>query len=237
MEYIHNCIIQCCGTRELVHLGIFLKQILVYSFLCIAITDFRIRVLVFTCISLLLGLFERSTSQAVWLNESLQEVTSNVKSRSFEEVTSNVKSRSYICATCGKQLESSSGFRRHMLIHGEKLYTCSICLKTFTERNHFEGHVNVHINLKPFDCQKCRKTFSYKTSLNRHKIICHGIIKKEGYMCHICSMRFVKKDALKDHIKGKHEPDGFYTCSICGKGYKWRASRSNHMKMHHHAYT
>ena len=151
---------------------------------------------------------------------------------SLHKATNVANSKQYICATCGKTLASTSGFRRHMLAHRDKPFKCSICAKTFTERHHYQGHVNSHQNVKLFNCLKCKKTFSYKASFTRHKSVCQIKNKKE-FVCDICKMKFQKKDILKDHIKGKHTSYGFYVCDICGKQYKWRASRANHMKLAH----
>ena len=104
--------------------------------------------------SLLLGFIEMASSKLV---PALDE--------SFHKVPSNSNTNSYICATCGKHIQSSSGFRRHMMSHGEKLYKCLICTKTFTDRHHFEGHVNKHQDIKPFSCQRCKMEFSYKLRL------------------------------------------------------------------------
>ena len=50
---------------------------------------------------------------------------------SFHEA--NKANPNYICPHCGKQLDTASGHRRHMLGHGEKPLKCLICDKTFVE--------------------------------------------------------------------------------------------------------
>ena len=57
--------------------------------------------------------------------------------KSFHEV-SGEGNQLFICPTCVMDLISASGFRRHMLAHGDKLYKCLICTKTLTERQHYE---------------------------------------------------------------------------------------------------
>ena len=129
---------------------------------------------------------------------------------SFHEVTNKANNKNYICPNCGKHLTSASGFRRHILGHGHKPYQCLICSKTFTERHHYEGHVNSHQKIKPFTCLKCKKTFSYKVSFTRHKTVCQ-MKKEKEFECGICKMKFQKKDILKNHIKGKHTSCGQYS--------------------------
>ena len=164
---------------------------------------------------LLLGLLELPPTESAMLYES------------FNDTSGSDKTRTYICTTCGKHLQTASGYRRHMLLHGDD--------KPFTEGHHFEGHAKLYESARLFHCQKCKKSFSYSTSLNRHKRICKGsttIQKKVEHTCHICSMKFNKKYRLEDHVRGKHGIGGTYKCHLCGKEFKWRASRSAHLKMH-----
>jgi uncharacterized Zn-finger protein len=54
-----------------------------------------------------------------------------------------------------------------------KQHQCPVCLKMFSQRHQYIGHVNVHYNLAPFVCRLCHKTFPYQTSLSRHRRIHH----------------------------------------------------------------
>ena len=40
---------------------------------------------------------------------------------------------------------------------------------------HYQGHMNKHLNLKPFVCQLCRKAFANSTSLRRHNRDVHNL--------------------------------------------------------------
>lgn len=47
-------------------------------------------------------------------------------------------------------------------------YVCGLCGKRFTFKEHYEGHVNVHNNVKAYKCPYCPKKYAYKTSLRLH---------------------------------------------------------------------
>jgi hypothetical protein len=47
-------------------------------------------------------------------------------------------------------------------------YVCYLCDKNFLFKEHYEGHMNVHNNIKAFKCPKCSREYAYKTSLRLH---------------------------------------------------------------------
>jgi len=91
-----------------------------------------------------------------------------VKSASAQK--SSLPSKILLCEYCNSSFASSSGLERHKkLVHLNKLpYFCSVCGQGFTEKDHFEGHMNRHNNFKAHKCPHCSHEFTYKTSLRRH---------------------------------------------------------------------
>ncbi|XP_076465066.1 uncharacterized protein LOC143296877 isoform X11 [Babylonia areolata] len=75
-----------------------------------------------------------------------------------------------LCEYCNASFASASGLDRHKkLLHLNRLpHTCPVCGKGFTEKDHFEGHMNRHNNVKAYQCSQCSRQFTYKTSLRRH---------------------------------------------------------------------
>ena len=47
-------------------------------------------------------------------------------------------------------------------------HVCGVCGKGFTMRGHYIGHMNMHNQVKAFQCTTCSKTFAYRTSLRTH---------------------------------------------------------------------
>jgi hypothetical protein len=46
--------------------------------------------------------------------------------------------------------------------------TCSICGRSFFNKERFEDHMNMHNNIKAHECRCCRTKFTYKRNLLTH---------------------------------------------------------------------
>ena len=55
-----------------------------------------------------------------------------------------------------------------------KSFPCHICGKIFPVKHQFIGHLNTHMNRKPFCCEFCEKSFAYSTNLSRHRKTCEN---------------------------------------------------------------
>ena len=89
--------------------------------------------------------------------------------------------------------------RRHHL-HGEKIFKCSTCGKSFDTKQRLERHaIHVHSNIRPFHCNHsgCNKSFKTATNLKQHKDF-HGEPK---YGCDTCGSMFRQKIVLRKHEK------------------------------------
>ncbi|XP_025093278.1 zinc finger protein MSN2-like isoform X13 [Pomacea canaliculata] len=61
----------------------------------------------------------------------------------------------------------------------KKNFSCSFCGKAFTVSRDCIGHVNaVHLNLKPYVCEKCSSSFANSKTLHGHKKLCSGTNNK-----------------------------------------------------------
>ncbi|XP_076465058.1 uncharacterized protein LOC143296877 isoform X10 [Babylonia areolata] len=76
-----------------------------------------------------------------------------------------------LCEFCDKSFTSKSGLSKHKnAVHFlRKPYNCTVCGKGFIQKEHFEGHMNMHNNVKAYRCEICSKEFVYRTSLNQHR--------------------------------------------------------------------
>jgi uncharacterized Zn-finger protein len=86
--------------------------------------------------------------------------------------------RRVVCDDCGKSFAHGGALKRHKTrSHGaaEFPFFCSQCNKGFSEKHHFEGHMNVHNNIRPHICPYCGKGHAYRTGLNNHLKTCKGI--------------------------------------------------------------
>lgn len=133
-------------------------------------------------------------------------------------------------------------------------YGCEHCEKMFTNRRHYELHVNGHLrntcgicglpcNSRKtlithmssthrsklesvmLECKYCMKTFVQKRSLHMHYKTVHRDIDT---ICLDCGQPFDNKQELVDHVKTvKHGGDGF-VCHRCGEVF----TRNQQYKLH-----
>lgn len=55
-----------------------------------------------------------------------------------------------------------------------KTFPCHLCGKIFRVKHQYIGHLNTHLNRKPFQCEFCEKCFAYATNLSRHRRTCEN---------------------------------------------------------------
>ena len=74
------------------------------------------------------------------------------------------------CDLCNATFTSVTGLKGHKnRVHLKKMrHVCGVCGKGFTMRGHYIGHMNMHNQVKAFQCTTCSKTFAYRTSLRTH---------------------------------------------------------------------
>lgn len=94
------------------------------------------------------------------------------------------------------QLAASSG-------DGNKIFMCH-CGKAFSHKSMRDRHVNMHLNLRPFDCPVCNKKFKMKHHLTEHMKTHTGL---KPYECDVCAKKFMWRDSFmrhKGHCERRH---------------------------------
>ena len=80
------------------------------------------------------------------------------------------KNESYMmCKTC-KTFKSTTGFSDHIRVHhslpcDKQLYTCTVCLKSYTTRYKLGVHERTHSSKNSFKCSNCQQSYKYKKDL------------------------------------------------------------------------
>ncbi|KAF7235074.1 Zinc finger and BTB domain-containing protein 22 [Varanus komodoensis] len=98
------------------------------------------------------------------------------------------------------QLAGSSG-------DGNKIFMCH-CGKAFSHKSMRDRHVNMHLNLRPFDCPVCNKKFKMKHHLTEHMKTHTGL---KPYECDVCAKKFMWRDSFmrhKGHCERRHRLSG-----------------------------
>jgi len=70
----------------------------------------------------------------------------------------------------------------------------------FKAYGHLSDHIKRHLNLKPFECEICKNTFSRKNTLKTH-LMTHTGEKPFGCTFPNCNRKFLEKGNMKTHFK------------------------------------
>ena len=78
------------------------------------------------------------------------------------------------CQWCNALFKTPHGRKAHIRKnHGnDPNFRCEVCGKGFLMKGHYVGHMNMHFNVKSFECPTCPRKFAYKSSLKSHVKFC-----------------------------------------------------------------
>uniref|UniRef100_A0A8C5QEA6 Zinc finger and BTB domain containing 22 n=1 Tax=Leptobrachium leishanense TaxID=445787 RepID=A0A8C5QEA6_9ANUR len=98
---------------------------------------------------------------------------------------------------------------------GGKIFLCH-CGKAFSHKSMRDRHVNMHLNLRPFDCPVCGKKFKMKHHLTEHMKTHTGV---KPYECEVCAKKFMWRDSFmrhRGHCERRHRAGGAGHCLPAG---------------------
>ncbi|KAI6175687.1 hypothetical protein M3Y97_00717300 [Aphelenchoides bicaudatus] len=150
--------------------------------------------------------------------------------KTVHEKSSHLGVRNYKCPICAKCLSSPSALYTHKKTHGDKIFACPHCPKTFTLKNYLKLHVRqVHQqNDRRHVCRFCEKSFSYAGSLQVHLRTHTG---ERPYSCRYCQKAFASQGNLQSHEK-IHTADRAYSCSKCNRSFIQKSQLTSHEATH-----
>ena len=114
---------------------------------------------------------------------------------------------------------------------GKKSHQCTQpgCTATFSRPSRLQTHILSHTGDRPFQCDKCDKTFTRNAHLKRHILVNHEGQRtpSQPVDCDQCDGTFANNHSLKKHMKKVHLVKQ-YTCEECGLNF-----HKNHMLLSH----
>ena len=135
------------------------------------------------------------------------------------DVNSKKDQNVFSCQLCKKVFTRKNNLTTHFLTkHDHDVSTrCNVCGKTYMTIEALKDHNIIFCKLQ---CDKCTKTFTRKTDLEKHHTTCNKV-ELLSWQCDLCNKDFSKKIDVIRHVKGRRNPDGSYKfcCLNCGKRF------------------
>ncbi|XP_039905891.1 zinc finger protein 180-like isoform X1 [Simochromis diagramma] len=109
-----------------------------------------------------------------------------------------------------------------------KPYPCDTCGKSFRVRSTWKRHLVIHTGERPYPCDTCGKSFSRSGTLYIHMRTHTG---EKPYPCDTCGKSFSRSSNLYDHMR-THTGEKPYPCDTCGKSFSRSSNLYDHRRTH-----
>ncbi|KAM5126063.1 uncharacterized protein ACMZJ9_021776 [Mantella aurantiaca] len=109
----------------------------------------------------------------------------------------------------------------------KKPFQCQRCEKSFNCSSHLIAHQYVHTRERPYVCE-CGKSFTQSSNLFRHQRAHRG---ERPHVCTVCGKAFAQSSHLIIH-KRTHTGERPYLCGDCGKSFLANSALVRHQRVH-----
>jgi uncharacterized Zn-finger protein len=106
---------------------------------------------------------------------------------------------------------------------------CEHCDKKFNDIVQLTNHRNIHLGLKPHECDICAQAFTTRGELIRHTRYKHTFEK--AHKCTECDYSSVELSKLKRHMR-VHTDERPYLCGFCDYASRDTFKLKRHMRIH-----
>ncbi|XP_061676365.1 zinc finger protein 629 [Syngnathoides biaculeatus] len=163
-----------------------------------------------------------------------------------------------VCEKCGRHFSQAKSLKRHLKKACHRIFNCTDCSETFSNKNLLLKHSFSHLGLLPYTCVRCRSHFRLAKLYRQHKCEpgrihcvaclrefssqadfiqhkkdtgCWGScdVKGDEIRCLQCGLSFGTGEELKKHA-GAHQR--VLKCAECGKGFRSALLLMSHMGGH-----
>ncbi|PRD30181.1 UNVERIFIED_CONTAM: zinc finger protein [Trichonephila clavipes] len=103
------------------------------------------------------------------------------------------------CDVCYLRFPTYANMRRHQLYmhQGIRTFECQTCGKRFLRKEQFLEHMMMHSKPRPYQCNFCTDTFSFRGQLRTHINAEHAALLDKN--CHVCDFKASSPNTLKQH--------------------------------------
>lgn len=119
--------------------------------------------------------------------------------------TIHEKAQSHFCHLCGRGFGNKSNLRSHVISHSTENVTCFVCGGIFKNRISLQSHRKIHKpeSERKFSCTVCQKTFHNRNHRSRH-MISHSEVRGFKCPFPNCVNEYKWQKDLNNHMAGVH---------------------------------
>ncbi|XP_049879422.1 zinc finger protein 90 homolog [Pectinophora gossypiella] len=119
----------------------------------------------------------------------------------------------------------------------EVFFVCRKCNKVFKKRDNYRSHIATHdASLRRHVCSVCGERFSYRSTLNKHRVAAHEVRVTRAFTCEVlgCGRTYNAAWMVKNHIERDHEKLLPHACDTkgCGQRFYKKSDLRIHQRYH-----
>jgi hypothetical protein len=96
-----------------------------------------------------------------------------------------------------------------VIFSGEKPFRCSLCDKSFNQKNNLTTHLRTHSDYHPSSCSTCKQNFSSFNELFNHM---RQHVEEKPHICTVCNKVLNCQSDLAEHMKSHSNKP--YKCDV-----------------------
>lgn len=140
-----------------------------------------------------------------------------------EHMKSLKRGKSIMCRKCFAVFDNRAELVQHMDRSEncrkkpmEKTALCTYCGESFVNKCSLDVHTRRHLDLRPFECEKCDQKFFTRLQLQRHQSA--HVTEPQWFPCPVegCGKSYLQSSYLKYHHRQKHS-EATLKCPHCDK--------------------